>query len=192
MKINLASKSPRRHQILKEIGIPFNPVESSCDEIVNGWEKPEIAVMGIALQKALSTKQNLQEGELIIAADTVVVLDNKILGKPKNKQHAKQMLMDLRGRKHKVITAYAIIEVGTNNKVIDYVSTDVLFKNYTDEIIEWYLSTNESEDKAGSYAIQGKGAVLVNSISGDYFNIVGFPISKIVDTLERDFNYSFV
>jgi len=187
----LASKSPRRKEILETMGMTFELVSGDCPEIVNDWERPDQVVMSIALQKGLSAAKQFNQGELIISADTIVVSEGRILGKPKDREDAFKVLKDLSGKRHEVMTAFSIIEAGTFNKVVEYVVTEVTFKDYDDDFINWYLDSGEPFDKAGAYGIQGKGALMVEKIDGDYFNVVGFPISKIVDVLKERFNYSF-
>ena len=187
----LASKSPRRREILETMGITFELVSGDCPEIVNDWERPDQVVMSIALQKGLSAAKQFNQGELIISADTIVVSEGRILGKPKDREDAFKVLKDLSGKGHEVMTAFSIIEAGTFNKVVEYVVTEVTFKDYDDDFINWYLDSGEPFDKAGAYGIQAKGALMVEKIDGDYFNVVGFPISKIVDVLKERFNYSF-
>lgn len=187
----LASKSPRRKEILETMGMSFELVNGDCPEIVNDGERPDQVVMSIALQKGLSAAKQFNQGELIISADTIVVSEGSILGKPKDRQEAFKILKGLSGKRHQVMTAFSIIEAGTFNKVVDYVVTRVTFKSYDEAFINWYLESGEPFDKAGAYGIQGKGALMVEKIDGDYLNVVGFPIAKIVDVLEERFNYSF-
>lgn len=125
---------------------------------------------------------------LVIGADTIVVLDNEILGKPKNEDEAFDMLSKLSNREHQVITGMSIVNIENNKKIVDYTISNVKFKNLTDQDIRDYISTGECLDKAGSYGIQGYGALLVKEIQGDYFNIVGLPISKLSDILKANFN----
>ncbi|EPZ55739.1 septum formation protein Maf [[Clostridium] sordellii ATCC 9714] len=125
---------------------------------------------------------------LVIGADTIVVLDNEILGKPKNEDEAFDMLSKLSNREHQVITGMSIVNIENNKKIVDYTISNVKFKNLTDQDIRDYISTGECLDKAGSYGIQGYGALLVKEIQGDYFNIVGLPISKLSDILKSNFN----
>lgn len=189
--IYLASKSPRRREILETMGFDYKLIEGDCLEIVNDWERPDQVVMSIALQKGLSAAKKFNNGELIISADTIVVSNGMILGKPEDKDHARMMLRKLSGRTHQVMTGFSIIEAGQHMKMVDYVTTDVTFKALDETMIEWYLESGEPFDKAGAYGIQGKGALLVEEIHGDYLNVVGFPISKIVDVLEAHFAYTF-
>lgn len=188
----LASKSPRRKEILERMGIPFELVSGECPEIVNSWERPDQVVMSIALQKGLSAAKKLKNGELIISADTIVVSEGEILGKPKDETQAKNMLKQLSGKTHQVMTAFSIIEAGKHMKIVDYVTTNVNFKSFDDAFIQWYCDSGEPFDKAGAYGIQGKGALMVDSIDGDYLNVVGFPISRILEVLKAHFDYSLV
>jgi len=187
----LASKSPRRREILETMDFPYELVSSDCPEIVNAWERPDQVVMSIALQKGLSAAKKFDNGELIISADTIVVSEDNILGKPSDANHAKEMLRQLSGKTHQVMTAFSIIKAGQHMKIVDYVVTNVTFKPFDDSFVDWYIESGEPFDKAGAYGIQGKGALMVEKIDGDYLNVVGFPISKIVDVLERHFDYSF-
>lgn len=190
-KIYLASKSPRRREILETMDMSFELVSGDCEEIVNEWERPDQVVMSIALQKGLSAALKFNNGELIISADTIVVSEGKILGKPSDPEDAKEMLRQLSGKTHQVMTAFSIIRAGQHMKIVDYTVTEVTFKVIDDAFIQWYIDSGEPFDKAGAYGIQGKGALMVERINGDYLNVVGFPISKIVDTLKEHFNYSF-
>lgn len=187
----LASKSPRRREILELMGFDYELVSGECLETVNEWERPDQVVMSIALQKGLSAAKQFHNGELIISADTIVVSEGKILGKPKDHEQAKEMLLGLSGKTHQVMTAFSIIEAGKHMKIVEYVTTHVTFKAFDMAFVDWYLESGEAFDKAGAYGIQGKGALMVEEISGDYLNVVGFPISKIVDVLKTHFDYSF-
>ncbi len=125
---------------------------------------------------------------MIISADTIVVIDNTVLGKPENEIEARKMITSLSGRTHQVITGISLINLDNNKKIIDYVISNVKFKNLSEEDINDYIRTKESLDKAGAYGIQGYGALLVDEIQGDYFNIVGLPISRLSDLLKKHFN----
>ncbi|MGL5124407.1 MAG: Maf family protein, partial [Fusobacteriaceae bacterium] len=119
----------------------------------------------------------------VLAADTVVVLDGEILGKPRDKKEAIETLKNLSGKNHKVITAYSLINLERGIEICDYAETEVKFKELSEEVINWYVGTGEPMDKAGSYGIQGKGAILVEAIKGDFYTVMGLPISKILNTL---------
>lgn len=187
MNIILASASPRRKEILENTKLKFDIIKSDIDEIILEKEAPIQAVMRLAFEKSMDIASK-NEDDLIIAADTVVVLDENILGKPKDKEEAYNMIRSLSGRTHEVITGISLVNLGLNKKIIDYVVSTVKFKELSDEDIKDYIHTNESLDKAGAYGIQGYGAMLVEKIEGDYFNIVGLPISKLSDLLKKHFS----
>ncbi len=187
MNIILASASPRRKEILDNTKLKFSIVQSNVDEKVLINENPIQLVMRLALEKGLDVA-NKYKDSLIISADTIVVEGGKILGKPVNEADAKNMLKRLSGKTHQVITGISLIHFESNNKIIDYVVSNVRFKELSESEIEDYISTKESLDKAGSYGIQGYGALLVEEIQGDYFNIVGLPISRVSDLLKKHFN----
>lgn len=187
MNIILASASPRRKEILENTKLKFDIIKSDIDEIILEKESPIQAVMRLAFEKSMDIASK-NENDLIIAADTVVVLDENILGKPKDKEEAYNMIRSLSGRTHEVITGISLVNLGLSKKIIDYVVSTVKFKELSDEDIKDYIHTNESLDKAGAYGIQGYGAMLVEKIEGDYFNIVGLPISKLSDLLKKHFS----
>lgn len=187
MNIILASASPRRKEILENTKLKFDIIKSDIDEIILEKESPIQAVMRLAFEKSMDIASK-NEDDLIIAADTVVVLDENILGKPKDKDEAYNMIRSLSGRTHEVITGISLVNLGLSKKIIDYVVSTVKFKELSNEDIKDYIHTNESLDKAGAYGIQGYGAMLVEKIEGDYFNIVGLPISKLSDLLKKHFS----
>jgi len=187
----LASASPRRKEIFKQIGIDIKVVESSIHESIRIDEMPEQIAMSLAFQKAIDVS-NKVDNSIIIAADTIVVKENEIIGKPKNKLDARKTLQSLNGQKHNVITGFALIDNNRFIKIVDYELTEVYFKDLDTIDIEAYLETHEYLDKAGSYAIQGKGSLLVEKINGCYFNVVGLPISKINDSLKKYFDISLI
>jgi septum formation protein len=125
------------------------------------------------------------KSEYVVGADTVVQIENIILGKPKSEQDAKLMLKNLSGKSHKVITAYTLINLEKKIDITECVESVVYFKNISDEEIEWYIKTGEPMDKAGSYGIQGLGAIFVDKIDGDFFSIMGFPINHFIKTLNN-------
>lgn len=186
MDIILASKSPRRREILENTKVRFSVKESQVYEVIKADESPKETVMRLAYEKALDVANNNEES-LVIGADTIVVINNQILGKPKNEEEAYDMIKLLSGKTHYVITGFALINLSLNKKVIDCEVSQVTFKELSEECIKDYLNTKESLDKAGAYGIQGYGGLLVNNIQGDYFNIVGLPISKISDCLKGHF-----
>ncbi|KGG81183.1 septum formation inhibitor Maf [Caloranaerobacter azorensis H53214] len=186
-RIILASGSPRRKELLSKFNINFDIVQSDIPEIINDFDEPKQTAMSLAFQKANDVSLKITNGEIVIAADTIVVFEDKILGKPSSEEEAFEMLSKLSGKIHSVITGFAIIEVGTYNKIIDYAETIVKFKGLTSDRIKRYIRTGEYLDKAGAYAIQGYGSIFVEWIKGSYWNVVGLPISKLDDILERYF-----
>ena len=187
MNIILASGSPRRKEILENTNLQFSVITSDIDERIFENEEPIQLVLRLAFEKCMSVAQN-NPSDLVIGADTIVVLDNEILGKPKDEEEAFNMLSKLSNREHQVITGMSIVNLENEKKIVDYAISNVKFKKLTDQDIKDYISTKECLDKAGSYGIQGYGALLVEEIKGDYFNIVGLPISKLSDILKINFN----
>lgn len=187
--IILASASPRRAQLLKQIGLDFKVIPSDLpEEIKSDVSSPSEIVKELAAQKAKHVAGMVSQG-LIIGADTIVVLEGQILGKPSGTEHAIEMLTLLSGKEHSVYTGIALFKIPDEKLMVDYSETKVKFRAFgRDEIIS-YIATGEPFDKAGSYAIQGKGAVFVDSIKGCYFNIVGLPITKLVKML-GEFEFS--
>jgi len=179
----LASKSPRRQQILEESGfvleiIPAN-VEEKSDKII-----VEDKIMDIANLKVVEIAKKFTQ-KYILGADTVVLLGKEIIEKPKDEKDASKILRKLSGRCHEVITGYSFINFDRNIKLTGYEKTKVYFRELTDHMIDWYISTKEPMDKAGAYGIQGKGAFLVERIEGDFFNVMGFPISNFIKNIEK-------
>ena len=187
MNIILASASPRRKEILENTNVKFKIMASSIEELRLEGESPCQMVMRLAFEKGIDIASR-QKSDLVISADTIVVLDNTVLGKPKDEIEARKMITSLSGRTHQVITGISLINLDNNKKIIDYVISNVKFKNLSEEDINDYIRTKESLDKAGAYGIQGYGALLVEEIQGDYFNIVVLPISRLSDLLKKYFN----
>ena len=177
MKTILASASPRRKELLTLAGIEYEVVVSQCEEILPDEITPDKAVEELARQKAEDVFSR-HDDAMIIAADTVVALGNTILGKPKDEDDAFSMLSSLSGRRHTVFTGVCIKTKGKTD--IFHVATDVEFYELSEKEIKDYIATGEPMDKAGAYGIQGKGFVLVKGIHGDYFNVVGLPLSETV------------
>ena len=187
MDLILASKSPRRREILENTKVRFSIEESQIDEVIKLNELPKETVMRLAYEKALDVA-NRNRNSLVIGADTIVVINDTILGKPKDDIEAFSMLKLLSGKTHYVITGFALINLSLDKKIIDCQVSQVTFKELSEQCIKDYLQTKESLDKAGAYGIQGYGGLLVENIQGDYFNIVGLPISKISDYLKDHFD----
>ena len=187
MEIILASGSPRRKEILQNTKLKFEIQKSDIEEVILENESPEDMVVRLAYEKAFDVaKRNTDR--LVIGADTIVALDNEVLGKPKDQNEAYQMIKRLSNKTHKVITGISLINLKENKIIKDYVVSFVTFKDLSEDSIKDYINTNESLDKAGAYGIQGYGALLVKNIQGDYFNIVGLPISRLSDLLKNHFD----
>lgn len=186
--IILASNSPRRREILSNF-IDLKVVSKDINEIKDDSYAPWTTVMALAFEKGIAVARD-SEDALVLAADTLVELDGRLLGKPKDREDAREMIKSLRGRTHRVFTGYAIFKLSQKIKYVNYEESSVKFYDLSDDEIEKYLDTLEYKDKAGAYGIQGKGSLLVEKIEGDYFNIVGLPIGKINRDLVRLFNLS--
>jgi len=180
--IILASGSPRRRQLLEMLGIPFRVVAPDVDESVRAAEQPEGYVTRLAREKARTVAAR-EHGSVVLAADTTVVLRGRLFGKPADPAEAADMLRRLQGRKHQVMTAVAVALDGRVEHALDV--TDVTFRRLSDEQIADYVATGEPLDKAGAYAIQGKGAALVEGIRGDFFGVMGLPLRLALDLLAR-------
>lgn len=181
-KIILASASPRRKELLTTAGVEFEVLVSEADETVPEGTAPKDAAIMTAEKKALAVAESCRDS-IVIGADTIVVIDGKILGKPKDEADAADMLRTLSGREHDVITGVCITD-GEKTEKFAQVSR-VRFYSLTEDEITAYVATKEPMDKAGSYGIQGRGCVLVESIEGDYFNIVGLPVAATVRVLKN-------
>ncbi|MBE6718872.1 MAG: septum formation protein Maf [Ruminococcaceae bacterium] len=187
MKIILASKSPRRRKMLKELGIKYTLWNGEADESVSREYKPHTLVKLLAKRKALAAYNDIKTKDtLIISADTVVALNGKILGKPKDDSDARNMLRSMSNTNHSVYSGVAAIYNG--RIVCDYQKTDIKFRDITDNEIERYLKTGEHRDKAGSYGIQEKGGYFVEKINGDINNVVGLPVLKLRNMILKEFS----
>ncbi|MBA4366765.1 MAG: septum formation inhibitor Maf [Desulfobacterium sp.] len=178
----LASQSPRRRYLLEQAGLVFSVIPSNFDENSVAMTDPETYVITLAESKAADIAR-LHPESWVIGADTVVIIDNKILGKPDSRNDARKMLRHLSGRTHQVFTGYAIQCIIENHFFSEAIKTDVCFKSLTDQEIEWYIHTKEPFDKAGAYAIQGLGTFLVRQINGSYTNVVGLPVCEVIEHL---------
>src|SRR5205085_10713892 len=170
----LASRSPCRADILGAVAWPFETEAADVDEALRGGESAARYVERLAREKAQAVAARRLFG-LVLGADTVVVADGEILGKPDDATEARRMLRRLRGRWHEVLTGVALVRVETKQTVIAHAATRVRFAPMTDAEIDWYIATNEPTDKAGAYAVQGCGALFIEAIDGDYWNVVGLP-----------------
>lgn len=178
----LASKSPRREELLREMGYSFLVIPSLADEVIDPTLPPDKVVQQLAKAKALDVLA-AHPDDRIIGADTIVCCDQQILGKPKDADDASRMLALLSGRTHSVYTGVAIAE---NGIIVHSFVGETLVEFYPlfDEDIEWYVATGEPFDKAGAYGIQGKGAYLVKRIDGDFYNVMGLPIAELARYLK--------
>lgn len=184
MEIILASQSPRRKELLERMGIrSFTVMDSGVDEHEEELLPPEELVCRLSERKAEAVAQRAPAGAVVIAADTVVSLDGAILGKPADKLEAFRMLSTLSGARHQVYTGVTVLRDG--EKQIEHETTDVTFRELSEEEIERYLATGEPMDKAGAYGIQGYGALLVERIEGDYYNVMGLPVCRLGQMLRR-------
>ncbi len=191
MNLILASKSPRRKEILENLGVKFNIITCETDEHTDECNAQkyveEIAFRkGNAVRLLLEGENKFDENQIILSCDTVVVsADGEIMGKPQNRADAKRMILNFSGKPHFVISGIALI---TKEKTfVTSESTTVFFDTVDENDVEKYLDTDEAYDKAGAYAIQGYASLWINGIEGDYFNVVGLPIKKLSDTLKNEF-----
>lgn len=190
MRIILASASPRRKELLTQIGMTYEVAPSTVEEKMEGT-LPEEIVQGLSAQKAEDVcGKFLERGEedfLVIGADTVVALDGSVMGKPADREDACRMLGLLQGKTHQVYTGVALIakEAGKERLEVFAEKTDVTFYPMTEKEIQEYIDTGESMDKAGAYGIQGRAAVYIQKICGDYNNVVGLPVAKLYQKLKE-------
>lgn len=180
--IILASASPRRKEILELADLKFDIMPSNAEEITTKTEPHEV-VMELASIKAKDIYERSDKQSMIVGADTVVAYEGQILGKPADKADAKRMLSMLSGQTHEVYTGVCVIENGEMKTF--YEETKVVFYEINDEQIEHYIETGEPMDKAGAYGIQGKAAVFIKGIEGDYYNVVGFPIARFLQEITK-------
>ena len=183
MKLILASGSPRRKELLEKLQIPFEVIVSDCDETLSAETPAEEAAEQLAVRKAAAIAAMHPEA-VVIGADTTVILDGEILGKPRDEADCKRMLHALSGRMHKVVTGVGIFWDGHSASFSD--ETSVQFYPLSDAEIDAYAGSEEPYDKAGAYGIQGQGALLVAGIHGDYYNVMGLPVARLARQL-RDF-----
>jgi len=182
-KLILASSSPRRAEILSSVGWPFEAVTAGIDESRQYGETPADYVQRLAREKAEAVASMRATG-LVLGADTTVVVNDNLLGQPSDDDDARRMLCLLSGNWHDVLTGVALINIGGSTNV-NYETTRVRFARMTDDEIDWYLSTGEANGKAGAYAIQGRAALFIEEIEGEYFNIVGLPIRLVYQMVHQ-------
>jgi len=180
----LASSSPRRKELLQNLGIPFKIHPSNIEEKAVNVDEFEEFALNMATEKAKCVYDKLKDG-WILGADTIVVIDGKLFGKPRNYQDAKNMLNVLSGREHTVITGFCIIDPSGEISHSESVTSKVNIRKLSEEEIDAYLATKEPFDKAGAYAVQGIGAFMIKSINGSYTNVVGLPLCEVIVALKK-------
>lgn len=186
MKIILASKSPRRKELMDMLNLKYEVIVSDAEEILEEGLKIEEQAKRLSYIKAKTVFNETTGDRIVIGSDTMVIKDGKIYGKPKNEEDAFRILKELNGSKHQVITGLAILveRSGKYQEYLDYDITEVYFKNMTDEEIKNWIATGETIDKAGAYAVQGKFSVFIEKINGNYWSVMGLPIHKVYDILK--------
>lgn len=183
-QIILASASPRRKEILEKTGLKFQVYAGSYEEDMGLPMEPQKLATFLSQEKAKTVALKYKDA-LIIAADTFIIFKGEALGKPHTNEEAKRMLSLLNGKTHSVITGYTVMDTGSNKKISRLVESRVTFKKLTEDEIKAYVKSGEPLDKAGAYAVQGLGAVIVKRIEGDYFNVMGLPLSSLTEVLKK-------
>jgi len=183
LRIVLASGSPRRFELLRQIGVNFEVEPSNVDEVRLEAEHPVTLAERLALAKARDVAARHSDA-LVVGADTIVVLGERVLGKPRDKADACEMLRDLSGRQHVVITGVALVHAPSGRERVEYEQSAVWIRPLTPDQIARYVATGEPMDKAGAYAVQGLASALVERLEGCYFNVMGLPIARLVRMLE--------
>lgn len=183
-KLILASESPRRKELLRLTGLDFEVIPSGIEEMPQKGENPAEHVLELSKRKA-GAVSSLRPDAWILGADTIVVIDGEIMGKPAQTSEAKRMLRKLSGREHHVHTGFTIVRETVDIFLGDVVTSSVLFKDISEEEINWYVRTEEPYDKAGGYAVQGAGAIFIKEIRGSYTNVIGLPLCEAVSLLKQ-------
>ena len=183
-KFILASQSPRRYELLKQLGLDFEVIPSKIEENFIPTESPREHVIRLAKAKVLDVG-NQYPDHWVVAADTIVYVDGIIFGKPKNRDEAMEMLQRLSGKEHWVLTGVSVHHLNKGKGDCEAVQTAVKVKPLTQNEMEWYIKTGEPFDKAGGYAIQGIGSFMIESIHGSYTNVVGLPLCELIQMLSR-------
>jgi septum formation protein len=179
----LASASPRRQELLRSVGLKYKTIPAHVNEDYQEGESPREHVRRLARDKAHVIAKKYPQA-WVLGADTIVVIDDMILGKPKNKPQAQKMLERLSGREHKVFTGFTLTHVASKVSKTRVIQSAVQFKKITPEEMEWYVACDEPYDKAGGYAVQGKGAYFIKSIRGSYTNVIGLPLCEVLEELK--------
>lgn len=180
----LASASPRREELLRSLGLSFKILPGHIDETYLDGESPRAHVRRLSRNKAAVIAIQ-HPNALVLGADTIVVIDGRILGKPKNKKQAREMLRQLSSREHTVFTGFTLTFVNAGISKTKVVKSSVQFKEISSEEIDWYVNCDEPYDKAGGYAVQGKGAYFIKTIRGSYTNVIGLPLCEVLDELKH-------
>lgn len=180
----LASASPRREELLRSVGLKFKIIPADVDETYFQGESPRAHVRRLSRDKAGAIAHQYPKA-LVLGADTIVVIDGQILGKPKNKKQAREMLQQLSNRRHAVLTGFTIACVRAGTSRTKVVQSTVQFKKISPEETAWYVNGDEPYDKAGGYAAQGKGASFIQAIRGSYTNVIGLPLCEVVEELKH-------
>ena len=183
-RLILASASPRRQELLTAAGLNFQIIPAHVNEAYRKGETPRSHVQRLACDKAAAIAKKYPES-WVLGADTIVVIDDMILGKPKNKKQARQMMERLSGRFHKVFTGFAVVCKAAQLQKTKIIQTSVQFKKINQQEMEWYVSCSEPYDKAGGYAAQGRGACFIKSLRGSYTNVIGLPVCEVMEELEK-------
>lgn len=183
-KLVLASASPRRQELLEMLGIDLIVEPSGIDESYRPGESAREHALRLSLEKARDVAEKYP-GLWVLGADTIVVVDSEVLGKPDGKEDARQMLLKLSGREHVVITAFALVFRQTGMEYSQAVESRVTFNPLEEDELQWYLDTGEPYDKAGAYAVQGRAAAFIKEICGSHTNVIGLPLSEVVEALRK-------
>ena len=180
----LASVSPRRKELLEGMGIEFDVIPSGINEDFLNGETPREHVLRLSKEKSSAVSRNNPDA-WVLGADTVVIIDGEVIGKPGTQNEARAMLARLSGREHQVITGFTIVNKSADVMITDAVESFVIFKEISEDEMDWYVKTKEPYDKAGGYAVQGMAAFFIREIRGSYTNVVGLPLTEVVTALKR-------
>lgn len=181
-KIVLASKSPRRKSLLTQIGLKFDIRESEYEEDMTALSDPHELVKFLALNKAKDVAKHYDDA-IIIGADTFIIFKDKFIGKPKDERQAREILQSFSGNEHEVVTGFAIIDTKNNITINNLGTAKVKFRNLTDKELDSYMATGEPMTRAGGYGLMEKAAVLIESIEGDFYSVIGLPLSQVYTNL---------
>ncbi|NQU03292.1 MAG: septum formation inhibitor Maf [Syntrophaceae bacterium] len=179
----LASASPRRRELLEGMGWDFKTIPSGVDEEFLEGESPRGHVLRLSREKTVMVSRENPDA-WVLGADTEVIIDDEVLGKPETPEEARAMLKKLSGRMHRVITGFSIAKESAGVNIDNIIESQVFFREISDDEIEWYIKTDEPYDKAGGYAVQGNGTLFVKEIRGSYTNVIGLPLCEVVSALK--------